>query len=91
MSKSCDVCGIRVLLEATQGHLAVVGRTQPSGPFRRVCFVVLVRGNPTISALHRGHPDALDTAEYVSSRVASSSISTAFVGIVATTLPSLAG
>lgn len=41
--------------------------------------------------LLEGYPDALDTAEYVSSRVASSSISTAFVGIVATTLPSLAG
>ena len=26
----------------TAGHVAVVGRTQPPGPFRRVCFVVLV-------------------------------------------------
>ena len=98
MSKSCRLCGIRVLPEATRGHcrlfcawggaqliyestsilhcnhickaiqgqiqykqsfqqvqlsdgfvvstnaghVAVVGRTQPPGPFRRVCFVVLV-------------------------------------------------
>ena len=52
-------------------------------------YVGLINSDNKITL--EGHPDALDTAEYVSSRVASSSISTAFVGIVATTLPSLAG